>query len=173
VIRIWSIPAALTIVILMIPCAADATGNAATQDGCQALATTADEIVSAQPNIEPPEFIRAIAFRVARIDPGPKGIIDLAQGGENVVAGTGFKPVFDDGTEGQARHFAGTAGSVERFGVSATLMAGETVLRDLADSADGRLSRAAIVFATKLLDGSLAPAEAGSWIREYVCAEQD
>jgi hypothetical protein len=160
-------------IILVSPCFADATGNAATQDGCQALANTADEIVSQRPDIDPREFIRELTFRVAGIDPGPKGVIDLAQGGENVIAGTGFKPVFDDGTEGQARHFAGTAGSVERFGASATLMASETVLRDPADSADGRLSRAAIVFATKLLDGDLAPADAGAWIRDHVCAEQD
>jgi hypothetical protein len=173
VIRFWSFPAALAIAILVSPCFADATGNAATQDGCQSLANTADEIVSEQPDIDPHEFIRALAYRVAGIHPGPKGIIDLAQGGENVVAGTGFKPVFDDGTGGQARHFAGTAGSVERFGSPATLMAGETVLRDPADSPDGRLSRAAIVFATKLLDGDLAPGEAGFWIRQHVCAEQD
>jgi hypothetical protein len=171
--RIWSVPAALAIVILASPCFADGTGNAATQDGCQALANTANEIVSEQPDINPREFIRALAFRVAGIDPGPKGIIHLAQGGENVVSGTGFKPVFDDGSGGQARHFAGTAGSVERFGASVTLMAGGTVLRDPADSPDGRLSRAAIVFATKMLDGDLAPGDANSWIREHVCAEKD
>lgn len=171
--RFLSVPATLAMVILCGPRFVTAAESSATQNGCQELAAAADQIVEDYPAIETRAFIRELARRVAGIDPGPKGIIDLAQGGENVVVGGGFKPIFDDGSQGQARHFAGTAGSVERFGAAATLMAGSTFLRDPPDSADGRLGRAAVVFATKLIEGDLTPLDTSTWIREYLCEQDD
>jgi hypothetical protein len=141
------------------------------QDGCQALASTADAIAIDQPDIEPRAFIRELAHRVAGIDPGVTGVVDLAKGGENLVAGEGFREPFDDHSQGQARHFAGIAASVERFGATATLVAGETLGRDPPESADGKLSRAAVVFVSKLIDGELVPSDTGQWIRDHICEE--
>jgi hypothetical protein len=141
------------------------------RDGCQALASTADEIVEEQPDIEPRSFIRELARRVAGIDPRLSGVIDLAKGGENIVAGEGFRELFDDDTQGQARHFAGIAASIERFGATATLMAGDILLGDPPESADGKLSRATAVFVSKLIDGELVTSDAGQWIRDHICEE--
>lgn len=137
-------------------------------NGCIELADICDQIVEANPNIEAAEFLTELGHRVAGIDPGVEGVVDLARGGTNKVWGVGFRPDFDDGSNGQARHFAGTAASVERFGANATEFVAHTFL-DQEDSADGRLSTKAIEFAQLLLNGDLEVASAGEWIRAEIC----
>ena len=96
-------------------------------------------------------------------------MLDLLRGGRNPIRGTGFRPELSDGTRGQARHFAGVACSVARFGERPTRLA--SVLRgDLASTPDGRLSALAIEFATGCLSGEIPRAEVGAWIARRLCA---
>jgi hypothetical protein len=107
--------------------------------------------------------------RGAGIRPGPTGYLDLLRGGRNPLRGTGFRPEYADGTRGQARHFAGVACSVARVGVRPTRMA--SVLRgDRPISPDGRLSEAAIAFASGVLAGEIPLEEVGAWLERHVCA---
>lgn len=137
--------------------------------GCEQLAEVCDEIVTEDPEISPSDYLRALGNRVAGIDTGIEGIIDLARGGSNEISGRGFKPEFDDDSDGQARHFAGTAASVAIFGGRATEFVTHTFL-DPPDTPDGRLSSAAVEFATQILDESLPLTEASDWIRDNICA---
>jgi hypothetical protein len=138
-------------------------------NACADLARTAQEIAAETPEISARDFLLELGWRVAGIEPGVEGFIDLARGGENIISGGGFQPEFDDGTSGQARHFAGIATAVAKLGSRFTTWAGERALRDSPDSADGRLSEAAITFARALLDGDLPVADADEWIETHLC----
>ena len=138
-------------------------------NGCLALAEVADQIVAADPDVSPRDFLRALGRLVAGIDPGIEGLIDLARGGSNEISGKGFRPEFDDGSAGQARHFAGTAVSVALLGSRATGLIAHTVV-DPADTPDGRLSSAAIEFANLIMDEELPVSEASGWIIDNLCA---
>ncbi|MGD9710792.1 MAG: hypothetical protein AB7V46_01850 [Thermomicrobiales bacterium] len=137
-------------------------------DACQEMADVSDRILVSDPDIAPADFLRALGRLVAGIDPGVEGILDLARGGENAVYGRGFRPEFDDGSRGQARHFAGTAASVAIVGGRVTGFVAHTFL-DPADTADGRLTTAAIDFATQILDETLPLSDASTWIVENLC----
>ncbi|MBX3069359.1 MAG: hypothetical protein KF883_02525 [Thermomicrobiales bacterium] len=137
-------------------------------NACQELAATCEDILAADPDISANDFLRALGDRVAGIDTGVEGILDLARGGSNEIWGKGFAADFDDGSKGQARHFAGVAAAVAIFGGRATDMITRVFLDD-ADTADGRLSDAAVEFATDLLDGDLPLTNASSWIQEHIC----
>jgi hypothetical protein len=138
-------------------------------DACRAMAEVAAEIATTEPEIEPRALLRLLGERVAGIDPGIGGILDLARGGSNELWGGGFRSEFDDGTDGQARHFAGTAASAALFGPRATELVAHRVL-DAPETADGRLSSKAVEFARLLLDGELQVGEAAGWIRAEICA---
>lgn len=141
-------------------------------DACHELADLCDEIATFAPDLDPKDFLTTLGALVAGIDPGLKGVLSLARGGRNEIIGAGFKPEFDDGTAGQARHFAGTAASAVRFGATPTELLAHNVL-DPPDTADGRLTSAAVQFVRALLDGSLEIAHAGDWVRRTLClAEQ-
>lgn len=137
-------------------------------DACQELARVCEGIIDAEPAIGPEEFLRRLGSLVAGIDQGVEGIADLARGGTNELWGAGFAPEFDDGSLGQARHFAGTAAAVQLFGGRVTGFVAHTFL-DPANTPDGRLTTAAIVFATGVLDGTLPLVETATWIREHLC----
>lgn len=140
-------------------------------DACAELVRIAEEIVAEHPDISARDFLQELGWRVAGIEPGIEGLIELARGGENVVSGGGFRPEFDDGSRGQARHFAGIAAAVARLGSRFTTWAGEHALRDDPDSADGRLTEAAVTFARALLDGELPVTDSGDWIESNICLE--
>src|SRR5688572_16956395 len=106
-------------------------------NGCKELADVSDRIVAADPEISPADYLRALGSLVAGIDPGIEGIVDLARGGSNQVSGRGFAPEFDDDSDGQARHFAGVAASVEVFGGRAAEFLAHTFVDD-PDTPDGR-----------------------------------
>ena len=106
--------------------------------------------------------------RGAGIRPGPAGYLDLLRGGRNPIRGTGFRPEYADGTRGQARHFAGVACSVARMGARPTRLA--SVMRgDRPGSPDGRLSEAAIAFASSVLAGEIPLDQVGAWIERHLC----
>ena len=111
-----------------------------------------------------------LAWRVAGIRRGRLALWGLLLGGRTRLAGGGFRPELRDHTAGQSRHFAGVAKAVTVLGADRTRWLSVHVRRDRPDSPDGRLTSLAVEFATGLLDGSLAPAAAGDWIRVRVCA---
>ncbi len=141
-------------------------------NACQELSAVCDRIVVADPAISANDFLRALGNTVAGIDTGLEGIIDLARGGTNEIWGTGFAAEFDDGSKGQARHFAGVAAAVAIFGGRATEAIARTFVDD-PNTADGRLTEAAVEFATSLLAGDLPLPEASAWIEEHICAGGD
>ena len=118
--------------------------------------------------LRPRRFLRALAWNCAGIRPGLMGYADLARGGRNRFLGRGFRDRFDDGTDGQVRHFAGVAVSPVLLGEALAHLAHRWALRDAPDSADGRLSAAAFRFSEELRSGHLAVTAAGKWIREHV-----
>lgn len=138
-------------------------------NGCEMLAALCDQIVLVEPGIEPGRFLEVLGQTAAGIETGFRGIFDLARGGSNPIPGGGFKPAFDDDTEGQGRHFAGIAASASRFGSGPTTFVSHTFL-DKPETPDGRLSTVAAEFAVLLKSGELQPADAGAWVRDRLCA---
>lgn len=134
---------------------------------CAELARTADAIAAEQSGA--PVFLVELGQRVAGIPRGRLALLGLLLGGRSRFKGGGFRPELRDHSAGQARHFAGIARSVTVLGVDRTRWVSLNLRRDAPDAPDGRLTELAIEFATGLLDGSLATAEAGNWIRGHVC----
>ena len=137
-------------------------------NACLALGRVADEIAAGSPSGH--DFLLELGYRVAGIPRNWRAWAVLAAGGRSRIRGRGFRPDLDDGTDGQARHFAGTARAVTLLGERATLRLSVVARRDPDSSPDGRLTRLAVEFASALLDGSLPAAQAGDWIRSRVCA---
>lgn len=137
-------------------------------NACRELAAICDRILASDAAIAPVDFLRSLGSLVAGIDPGPEGILDLTRGGSNEIWGKGFRPEFDDGSNGQARHFAGTAASVAIVGGRLTEFVAHTFL-DPADTPDGRLTSAAVTFATQILDETLPLQNCSEWIQDHLC----
>lgn len=137
-------------------------------NACQQLVELCGEVLAVAPELTPREFLRTLGALVAGIDLGIKGFRQLARGGANGLVGAGFRAEYDDGTAGQARHFAGTAAGAALIGDKpAELLAHHVV--DPAESIDGQLSTAALEFARLLMDEDLPLDQAGSWIAANVC----
>jgi hypothetical protein len=137
-------------------------------NACEQMAELCDELLEVAPGLTAHEFLRSLGALVAGIDLGLKGVKQLARGGANGLVGAGFRAEYDDGTPGQARHFAGTAAAAALFGeLPAELLAHHVV--DPAESIDGHLSTAALEFARLLMDGTLPLAGAAGWIEANVC----
>jgi hypothetical protein len=137
-------------------------------NACKQMAELCAHLLDVAPELTPREFLRSLGALVAGIDLGLKGVKQLARGGANGLVGAGFREEYDDGTAGQARHFAGTAAAAALIGEKpAELLAHHVV--DPAESIDGHLSTAALEFARLLIDGDLTLPEAGHWIEMNVC----
>jgi len=137
-------------------------------NACHQMAELCGELLDLAPHLTPREFLRTLGALVAGIDLGVKGFRQLARGGANGLVGAGFRAEYDDGTAGQARHFAGTAAAAALIGEKpAELLAHHVV--DPAESIDGHLSTAALEFARLLIDGKLSMNAAGGWIEANVC----
>jgi hypothetical protein len=137
-------------------------------NACRQMAELCGELLELAPHLTPREFLRTLGALVAGIDLGLKGFRQLARGGANGLVGAGFRAEYDDGTAGQARHFAGTAAAAALIGEKpAELLAHHVV--DPAESIDGLLSTAALEFARLLVDGELSLDAAGDWIEANVC----
>jgi len=128
------------------------------------LARVADRL--SEKKLTPRKFLRALAWNCAGIRFGPLGYLDLASGGDNRFSGRGFRPRFDDDTDGQVRHFAGSAVAPLLLGEPLARFAVTHILRDPPHTADGRLSDAALDFADQLASGALRMEDAGDWIRD-------
>jgi hypothetical protein len=137
-------------------------------NACQQLVELCNEVLEIAPELTPREFLRTLGALVAGIDLGVMGFRQLARGGANGLIGAGFRAEYDDGTAGQARHFAGTAATAALIGDKpAELLAHHVV--DPAESIDGHLSTAALELARLLMDGDVPLTEAGAWIATNVC----
>jgi hypothetical protein len=139
-------------------------------DSCGRLAEVADAIAAEHPEWPAHEVIVELAHRVAGISRGPLAAFGLLTGGRSKLTGGGFRPELRDHSASQTRHFVGVARAVTVLGAARTEWLSVHVRRDAPDSPDGRLSELAVGFASQLLDGSLATADAGEWIRANVCA---
>jgi hypothetical protein len=117
----------------------------------------------------PAVFLRDFGKQVAGIRKPPRAYGDLARGGSNEIPGKGFLARFDDGTTGQARHFAGVAVATSFGGAAATRLVSIFVRDDPEDSPDGRLSDEAIEFASVVLTGELALEETPGWLLDRLC----
>lgn len=136
-------------------------------DACAALARAADDLAPA--HRDPHDFLVELGHRVAGIPRGRSAVLHLATGGRNRLRGGGFRSELRDRSAGQARHFAGVARAVTVMGAERTRWLSVHVRRDAPGSPDGLLTDLGVEFAEALLDGSLAPADAGGWIRAHVC----
>ncbi|MBF4461311.1 MULTISPECIES: hypothetical protein [unclassified Rathayibacter] len=136
-------------------------------DACAALAARTDALAASAPR--PRALIAALAREVAGIRRAPLGVLDLAGGGRNRLRGRGFRRPYDDGTRGQARHFAGVAGASLVLGGPLAHLFLRTIGGDRAGSADDRLTTRALEWSRLLRRGELPVAEAGAWIRREIC----
>jgi len=135
--------------------------------GCRRLAGLAAALAEGDP--EPTRFLRALGRRAAGIRPPPRAFADLARGGSDRIPGKGFLARFDDGSAGQARHFAGIA-VARSFGSAANVRRISIDLRrDPANSPDGRLTDEAIEFANAVLGDELPVEEAPEWMLDRLC----
>ncbi|MGZ5354782.1 MAG: hypothetical protein ACXWE8_00315 [Solirubrobacterales bacterium] len=114
-------------------------------------------------------FLRGLGRAAAGIRPGSRAYGDLARGGRNTLPGRGFLARYDDGTAGQARHFAGIATATALGGGAATRVISIFVRDDPAGSPDGRLTDAAIAFANETLTGELEPEDGPRWLLGNLC----
>jgi hypothetical protein len=139
------------------------------EDGtaCERLAGVTTDLGRGEPS--PAELLRALGLAAAGIRPPPRALADLAAGGRDRIPGGGFRPIYSDGTAGQARHFAGVAVATLYGGAAATRVASIFLRRDPARSADGRLSERALEFASLVSLGELPIEQAGPWILVNVC----
>ncbi len=138
-----------------------------TVNACAELARVADAIAAEHPS--PHDFLAELGLRVAGIGRGRVPVFGLLVGGRSRITGGGFRAELRDHSATQARHFAGIARAVTVLGSGRTEWLSVHVRRDAGDSPDGRLTRRAIEFADQLLEGTLAPTDAGAWIRQHVC----
>ena len=136
-------------------------------NACREIAGIAAAL--AEPEPAPLIFLRDLGRQVAGIRPPPRGFTDLARGGKDRVPGRGFLRRFDDGSSGQARHFAGIAVATT-FGDAARIRLISIFVRDdPEDSPDGRLTDEGISFATQVLRGELALDQTPGWLLDHLC----
>jgi hypothetical protein len=87
-------------------------------DACARLTEMTERLAVADPS--PRSLLTRLGREAAGIRAGPAGVVDLARGGRDVLRGRGFNRQFDDGTDGQVRHFVVLAVSTMVFGRRAT-----------------------------------------------------
>lgn len=136
---------------------------------CRRTAGLAAGLALVEPELTPTEFLRAFGRRVAGIRRGARAFGDLARGGSNQIPGKGFLARYDDGTIGQARHFAGIAVAASFGGSQATRLVSIFARRDPLDSADGRLTEEGILFARAVQSGELELSETPGWLLDRLC----
>ena len=141
-----------------------------TGTACERLGGLASLLAIESPN--PREFVRRLGREAAGIRPGPRAFADLARGGDDLIPGRGFRGRYSDGSDGQARHFAGIAVAASYGGEQATRFVSIFVRRDELNSADGALTEEALAFNRQLQSGALPVADAGAWILDHICKRQ-
>lgn len=137
-------------------------------DACAALAETVEHLATSGHSSR--RFLVELGSAAGGVRTGPLWFIDAGLGGRNVLHGRGFRRRLDDGTDGQARHFAGLVVVCARLGAPLTRWLSVHVGRDAPDSADGRLTESAVAFASGIRNGTLEQSSAAEWIRRELCA---
>jgi hypothetical protein len=141
--------------------------RALTGSACRRLAGLAGQL--AEEDRDAGAFLAALGRDAAGIRRGSRGFVDLLRGGHNTIRGRGFRDRFDDGSDGQVRHFAGIAMATLFASGDPTRWISEHLRRDGPGSADGRLTDEAIAFARAVLSGGLALADTPDWILANLC----
>ncbi len=134
---------------------------------CQKLAGLAGEL--ADEDMSPAAFLAALGKDGAGIRTGPRGFGDLLRGGRNRIRGRGFLARYDDGSDGQVRHFSGIAVATLLATGNPTLWISRHLRNDKPGSADDNLTEQGVEFSTAVLKGELALEEAGDWILAHLC----
>jgi hypothetical protein len=135
---------------------------------CRRLAGLAATL--AERDYAPDAFLREFGRLAAGIRPPPRALGDLARGGRNRIVGKGFLARFDDGSRGQARHFAGIAVATTYVGGgSATRWISERLRDDPDSSADGRLTDQGILFASEVTSRKLELDQTPRWLLDHLC----
>jgi hypothetical protein len=136
-------------------------------DGCAELAEACSRVAARTST--PREFLRQLGHEAAGVRRGALWPLDAGRGGSNRIRGRGFRRHVDDGTEGQARHFAGIVAVAARIGPRLTRWLSIHVGRDAPDTADGRLTDHALDFVRLIRSGELDPRDADGWVRRTIC----
>ncbi|WP_313540559.1 hypothetical protein [Leifsonia aquatica] len=136
-------------------------------NACADLVSTAARLAAGSTSSR--RFFLDLGAEVGGVGRGPFWFLDAARGGRNRLRGRGFRPHVDDGTDGQARHFAGIAAVAARIGARPTRWFALHVLRDPADSADGRLTDHALDLVRLTRTGDVNRATVAAWIRTTIC----
>lgn len=134
---------------------------------CADLVSTASRIAATSTSSR--AFFTDLGAEAGGVRRGPLWFLDAGRGGRNRIRGRGFRPHVDDGTDGQARHFAGMAAVAARIGVRPTRWLAVHVLRDAEDSADGRLTEHALELVELARTGEVTRATVAEWIRHTIC----
>ncbi|MDR6611772.1 hypothetical protein [Leifsonia sp. 1010] len=137
---------------------------------CEQLAAACDRLAARTPALSPGRFLRDLGHEVAGVRRGPFWFLDAGRGGSNRIRGRGFRRHVDDGTEGQARHFAGIVSVAARVGSGPARWLSIHVGRDAPDTADGRLTDLALDFVRSVRSGELPLSDTGGWVRARLCA---
>lgn len=141
-----------------------------TGSACEQLAAACDRLSARTPPLSPGRFLRDLGHEVAGVRRGPFWFLDAGRGGSNRIRGRGFRRHVDDGTEGQARHFAGIVSVAARVGPRLARWLSIHVGRDAPDTADGRLTDLALDFVRSVRSGELPLGDTGGWVRARLCA---
>jgi hypothetical protein len=136
-------------------------------DACSELADASARIAATARS--PRRFFVELGEEVGGVRSGLFWPLDAASGGSNRLRGRGFRRHVDDGTDGQARHFAGIAAVAARVGPGLTRWLSVHVGRDAPESADGRLTDHAVEFVRLIRSDELALSDAAEWIRTNLC----
>ena len=146
------------------------TARHLTGSACERLSELAGQL--AEENDKPAAFLFALGREAAGIRAGRRGLVDLARGGHNRLPGRGFQRRFDDGTQGQVRHFVGLSVATMYGGANPVRWISEHLRRDPEESPDGRLSDEGIAFARGIVTGALPLDRASVWLRAHLCRKQ-
>jgi hypothetical protein len=138
-----------------------------TGTACQKMSELAGQLAGEDKT--PGEFIAALGLEGAGIRQGSRGFADLLRGGYNRIPGRGFLARYDDGTQGQVRHFSGIAVATAVATGNPTLWISRHLRRDKKGSADDNLTEQSVGFATQVLNGRLALDQTGAWILTHLC----
>lgn len=136
-------------------------------DACDQLAEACERIAARAGSRG--QFLRDLGHEVAGVRRGPFWFLDAGRGGSNRISGAGFRRHVDDGTDGQARHFAGIVAVAARLGPRLTRWLSIHVGRDAPETADGQLTDHALDFVRAIRSGELAPGQADAWVRSTLC----
>jgi hypothetical protein len=138
-----------------------------TGTACERLAGLAGQL--AEEEDDATGFLFALGRNGAGIRAGSRGLGDLLRGGRNRIPGKGFLARYDDGSQGQVRHFSGIAVAVLYAKGDTTLWISRRLRNDRKGSADDELTKRGVDFAEEVVSGDLELEDAEDWILENLC----